>query len=121
MGLKVNELISELEKYDKNKKVRVLFGMPTPILWLSHDDHNELKEGCVLVTSNDMELHEFDRIETVEELLWNLQFFNKDVTVWNNGLGSCWSSICEVCDDVKDAEGNIIDMVFLINYAHMIG
>ena len=121
MGLIVKELINELEKYDENKKVRVLFGMPTPILWLSHEQNNVLMDGCVLVTSDEIDLHEFDRIETVGELLWNLQFFNKEVTVWNNPLESCWSAICEVCDGVKDAEGNIIDMVFLINYAHKIG
>ena len=121
MGLSVKRLISELNKYNENKKVRILFGMPTPILWLSHDEHNQLKNGCVLVTSDEINLSKTDRIETVGELLWHLQFFKSDALVWNTNLNGCWCTICEVSDEIKDAEGNFIDIVFLINFAHMIG
>ena len=59
MGLTVEELIRELKKYDETKKVRVLFGMPTPILWLSHQDMMfgmDYEEGCTIFTSDEIDL-----------------------------------------------------------------
>ena len=123
MTLTVKELKDELSKFDGNKQVRVLFGMPTPILWLSHEDKviGECMEGCTLYTDDYIELSAIDRIEYVYELLWHLQFFDDDLLVGNCDISSCNSYIEEVSDEVKDAEGNVVDTVFLINFAHMVG
>lgn len=126
MGLTVEELITELEKYDENKKVRVLFGMPTPILWLSHQDmmiDTDYEEGCTIFTSDeiDEDIRPDKRIDTVGDLLWHLQFYKKDAIVCNYDLECCSTTIQEVSDKVTDAEGNIVDMVFLINLVHIVG
>ena len=125
MALSIGEIINKLEQYDGNKQVRVLFGLPTPILWLSHEDKMfdgwDYTEGCTIYTSDDIEIRELDRIETVSDLLWHLQFFKKDGLVCNCDLDSCNSYIEEVTDEVTDAEGNIVDTVFLIPFAHIVG
>ena len=127
MALTVDELITELKKYDENKKVRVLFGMPTPILWLSHEECMfgfDWDEGCTIFTSDEIksEFNDSERLETVGDLLWHLQFFKKDAPVGNHDLCGCSSYIEEVSDEIKDLNGEIVsDTVFLINFAHMVG
>ena len=125
MGLHVKELVSELKKHDKNKKVRILFGMPHQILWIGHEDLDYCHdEGCVLITSEDIEdmMPRLLKIDTVSDLLWQLQFFKDDLLVWHNDLDSVSTVIQEVSDEVTDENGKLIeDTVFLINFCHVLG
>lgn len=124
MGLCVEELIKGLKKYDENKKVRILFGVSTQILWIGHEDIDyDLDEGCVLVTYEEIkdELPELMRIDTVKDLLWHLQFFKKDLLVWHNDLGAISTTIQGISDEVKDENGELVeDTVFLINFCHLL-
>ena len=125
MGLCVEDLIDGLKKYDENKKVRILFGVPSQILWIGHEDIDyDFDEGCVLVTSDEIQdkLPELMKIDTVRDLLWHLQFFKKDLLVWHNDLESVSTTIQEISDEVKDENGELVeDTVFLINFCHCLG
>lgn len=125
MGLCVSELKKDLKKYNKDKKVRILFGTPLQILWIGHEDLDYCyDEGCVLITCENIEsnLPDLLKIDTVSDLLWHLQFFKDDLLVWHNDLDSVSTTIQEVSDKVTDENKNIIeDTVFLINFCHVLG